>query len=337
MLLKAMVYIYKKAIGNKEYYYLRASERKGTKIVTKDLAYLGDNLEKVKNNLTKLPQYNDQIRKTYKTIHNFLESNRYLEKIKQSKIKSDNYLGDKLFEIEACKMHYNKEFQHYDKLTKEEIFKNFIIEFAFNSTNMEGNTIKLSETRNLLQNGISPKDRPLRDIYDLKNTEEVFNWLQESKEKIINELIIEIHKRLITNIDKRIGYRTQDVRVIKANFKATPFPYIKADMDILLNWYEKNKDKLHPLVLAIIFHHKFETIHPFFDGNGRTGRILLNYILMINNYPPMVIHTKIRSNYLLALRKADKSNLKESNIKDYDLLVNFVADEMVKSYWNIFL
>ena len=127
-----MVYIYKKTIGNKEYYYLRASERKGTKVIAKDLAYLGENIDEVKKNLTKLPKYNDQIRKTYKTIHNFLESNRYLEKIKQSKIKSDNYLGNKLFEVEACKLHYNKDFQHYDKLTKEEIFKNFIIEFAFN-------------------------------------------------------------------------------------------------------------------------------------------------------------------------------------------------------------
>ncbi|MBS3174880.1 Fic family protein [Candidatus Woesearchaeota archaeon] len=332
-----MVYIYKKVIGNKKYYYLRASERKGTKVIAKDLAYLGSSIEEVQKNLTKLPQYNDQIRKTYKTIHNFLESNIYLDKIKQSKIKSDHYLGDKLLEVEACKLHYSKKFQHYDELTKEEIFKNFIVEFAFNTTNIEGNTIKLNETRNLLQNGISPKDKPLRDIYDLKNTEEVFNWLQESKKEVTHELIIEIHKRLVANIDKRIGYRTQEVRVIKANFKATPFPYIKADMDILLKWYEKNKDKLHPLVLTTIFHHKFEMIHPFFDGNGRTGRILLNYILMNNNYPPMVIHTKIRNNYLLALRKADKSNLKEANIKDYDLLIQYVSDEMVKSYWNIFL
>jgi len=334
---KFMVYIYKKVIGNKKYYYLRASERKGTKVIAKDLAYLGSSIEEVQKNLTKLPQYNDQIRKTYKTIHNFLESNIYLDKIKQSKIKSDHYLGDKLLEVEACKLHYSKKFQHYDELTKEEIFKNFIVEFAFNTTNIEGNTIKLNETRNLLQNGISPKDKPLRDIYDLKNTEEVFNWLQESKKEVTHELIIEIHKRLVANIDKRIGYRTQEVRVIKANFKATPFPYIKADMDILLKWYEKNKDKLHPLVLTTIFHHKFEMIHPFFDGNGRTGRILLNYILMNSNYPPMVIHTKIRNNYLLALRKADKSNLKESNVKDYDLLIQFVSDEMVKSYWNIFL
>lgn len=332
-----MVYIYKKSIGNKEYYYLRVSERKGNRVIAKDLAYLGENLEQVNKNLNKLPQYSKQIRKAYKTIHNFLESNRYLEKIKKTKIKKDNYLGSKLLQIEACKLHYIKEFKNYPRLTKKEIFKNFVIEFAFNTTSIEGNIIKLNEVRNLLQEGITPKDKPLRDIYDLKNTEEVFMNFLESTQKITHEFIINIHKGLIKNIDPRIGYRTQDVRVIKSNFKTTPAPYIKIDMGLLLEWYEKNKNKLHPLVLATIFHHKFEKIHPFFDGNGRTGRILLNYILIINDYPPVVIHTKTRSDYLQTLGKADNSNLKDFEIKDYDSLINFVADEMIDSYWNIFL
>ena len=332
-----MVYIYKKYIGNKKYYYLRISQRKGSRVVAKDLAYLGENIEDVKKNLNKLPQYSEQIRKAHKTIHNFLESNRYLEKIKQSKLKKEDYLGTKLLEVEACRLHYVKDFKNYPELTQKEIFKNFVIEFAFNTTSMEGNTIKLKEAKNLLQDGITPKDRPLRDIYDLKNTEDVFRNILESHTKITNEFIIDVHKGLIKNIDPRIGYRTQDVRVIKASFKATPAPYIKIDMNLLLEWYEKNKTKLHPLVLATMFHHKFEKIHPFFDGNGRTGRMLLNYILLLNNYPPIVIHTKIRSDYLLALRKADNSSLKESELKDYDSLINFVAEEMTGAYWNIFL
>ena len=62
-----MVYIYKKVIGNKEYYYLRVSEKKGNKLVTKDLAYLGSSIEEVKKALDNLPQYKEKIRKTYKT------------------------------------------------------------------------------------------------------------------------------------------------------------------------------------------------------------------------------------------------------------------------------
>ena len=260
-----MVYIYKKIIGKKEYYYLRASEKKDGKLVTKDLAYLGGTLGEVKKALEKLPQYKDKIRKAYKTIHNFLESARYIEKIKVLKLKQNYFLKEKLTEVEACKLHYNTEFQKQDSLTKNEIIKNFIIEFAHNTTSIEGNTIKLNEVRNLLEEGKTPKNKTLREIYDLQNTEKVFFEIINLKKEINHDLIIEVHKKLLDNIDKRIGYRTKDVHVIKANFKSTPAPYVKTDMDLLLKWYQENKEKLHPLVLAQIFHHKFEKIHPFMD------------------------------------------------------------------------
>lgn len=332
-----MVYIYKKTIGKKNYYYLRASEKKGDKLITKDLAYLGNNINEIKKSLENLPKYKDKIRKAYKTIHNFLESNRFIEKIKKLKLKQDLFLKDKLVNIEACKLHYLKKFQKLDSLTKQEILKNFLIEFAYNTTSMEGNTIKLQEAKKLLEEGKTPKNKTLREIYDLQNTEKVFFEVIKNKEEINSNFIIDIHKNLLDNIDKRIGYRTQDVRVIKSNFKSTPAPYVKTDMDLLLKWYKENKKKLHPLVLAIIFHHKFEKIHPFMDGNGRTGRMLLNNILIKNNYPPLVIRNKNREKYLRFMRKADNSELFKINNEDYLELVQFIADEMTENYWNIFL
>ena len=332
-----MAYIYKKTIGKKEYYYLRASERRGDKVINKDLAYLGSNIEDVKKSLENLPKYKNEIRKAYKTIHNFLESNRLVDEVKKLKLKQDLFLGEKLSEVEACKLHYLREFQKHDSLTREEILKNFLIEFAYNTTSIEGNTIKLAEAKKLLEEGKTPKNRTLREIYDLQNTEKVFFEIIESKEEITHDFIINIHKNLLENIDKRIGYRTQDVRVIKANFKSTPAPYVKTDMDLLLKWYSENKEKLHPLVLGEIFHHKFEKIHPFMDGNGRTGRMLLNYILIKNNYPPIVIRNKNREKYLKAMRKADNSDLFKVKNEDYFELVQFIASEMIESYWNIFL
>jgi len=332
-----MAYIYKKIIGKKSYYYLRASERKGKKIVVKDLAYLGNSIEAVKKSLEHLPQYKDKIRKAYKTINNFLESNYYVDKITKSKLKKDPFLDKKLIEIEACKLHYLKKFQKQDSITKEEILKNFIIEFAYNTTSIEGNTITLEEARNLLDEGKTPKNKTLREIYDLQNTEKLFFKLIKTNKEITNDLIIEIHKELMNNIDVRIGYRTRDVRVIMANFKSTPATYVKTDMDLLLKWYNEYKKKLHPLVLAILFHHKFEKIHPFMDGNGRTGRMILNYLLLKNNYPPLIVHKKTHEDYLKALRKVDKSAPKSVSKEDYFELVQFVADEMIGTYWNIFL
>ncbi|MBI1972463.1 Fic family protein [Candidatus Woesearchaeota archaeon] len=332
-----MVYIFKKQIGDKAYYYLRASQRKGNQVIAKDIAYLGSTLEEVKHALNNLPRYKEQIRKAYKTIRNFLEVNHYLEKATQLKLKKDIFLEQQLLSIEACRIHYNTTFLHQPVLTKQEILKNFIIEFAFNTTAIEGNTIKLNEARSLLLDGLTPKNKTLREIYDLKNTEKVFLWLLETTGKVTHEFIIKIHKELMENIDPRSGYRTTDVRVIKANFEASPAPYVKIDMDLLLQWLEKNKNKLHPLVLATIFHHKFEKIHPFMDGNGRTGRMILNYILLKNKYPPIVIRTKKRAEYVQALREADTVGLLEIKKERYQKLIAYMAAEMNENYWNIFL
>ncbi len=334
-----MVYIYKKPVGDKIYYYLRASERKNGKIVIKDIAYLGSSIEEVKKSLEKLPKHSENIRKAYRTIHNFLESNYYLQKARELKLKKDAWLNEKTLGIEACKIHYNQQFKKQPPLTKQEIYRNFIIEFAYNTTSIEGNTIKLDEARKLLDEGLTPKNRTLREIYDLQNTEKVFLSLFEKKDKqeLTHELIIGIHKRLMENIDPRIGYRTSDVRVIKVNFRATPAPYVKTDMNLLLNWYEQHKKQLHPLVLAAIFHHKFEKIHPLMDGNGRVGRMLLNFILLNHDYPPLIVHKKKRDAYLKVLRQADHSELTRSNKEHYQLLINFMVDEMIDSYWNIFL
>ena len=169
-----MVYIYKKPIGSKAYYYLRASEKKGRKIVTKDIAYLGNSIGDVKSNIDKLAKYKDKIRKSYRVINLFLESNHFLEKTQKLKIKQDYFLKNKTNEIEACKMHYIEVFDKLNELTKKEIFKNYIIEFAYNTASIEGNTISLEEARKLLNEGITPKDKTLREIYDLQNTEKVF-------------------------------------------------------------------------------------------------------------------------------------------------------------------
>ena len=332
-----MVYIYKKIIGKKPYYYLRVSKRKGKKVIVKDLAYLGSSIEEVKKKLSGLSKYKNQIRKAYRTINAFLESDYYFEKVKKLKFKKDEFLDKKLIEIEACKYHYIKRFQKEHILTKKEIFRNFLIEFAFNTTSIEGNTIKLEEARNLLEEGLTPKDKTLREIYDLQNTEKVFFNLLDLKKEINNKLIIDIHKMLLENIDNRFGYRLTNVRVLRTNFKSSPAQYVQTDMDLLLKWYNENKKKLHPLVLATLFHHKFEKIHPFMDGNGRVGRMLLNYILIKKGYPPLIVKKKFREDYLDSLGKADKSSLVEIRKKDYFNLVQFVAEEMILSYWDIFL
>lgn len=334
-----MVYIYRKRIGVKNYYYLRASERKGNRIIVKDIAYLGSTIDEVKINLDRLNLYKDKIRKAYRTINLFLESNYFLEKVKKFKLREDNLLKNKTDEVEACKIHFQESFRKLDEITKKEILKNYIVEFAYNTASIEGNTINLQEARNFLNEGITPKDKTLREIYDLQNTEKVFFNLYSRKndQNLDHEIIIKIHDELLENIDLRKGYRTTDIRVIRSNFDATPGKYVKTDMELLLKWFNEHRKKLHPIVLAIIFQHKFEKIHPFADGNGRTGRMIMNYILLQNNFPPTIIHKKTRKEYLDSMRDADESDLWNSNWKAYKNLIEYGAAEFINTYWNIFL
>ncbi len=329
-----MVYIYKKTIGNNSYYYLRASVRKNNKTITKDIAYLGNDINKLKKKLDELPaKYIKEIRKAYKTISRFIGANHYLDKIKSMKIKKDDYLNkDTLENVEACRLHWNKVFLKSDEKTKQEIFMNFLVEFAFNTTSIEGNTIKLAEAQKLLAENLAPKNKTLREIYDLKNTQKVFfDFINNPEKKLNHKLIYKTHDELLKGIDERKGYRTQDVRVFRINFKSTPAPYVLTDMNLLIKWYNQNQNKLHPLVLAGLFHHKFEKIHPFMDGNGRTGRMLMNHILMRMGYPPLIIRNRQRQDYIRKLNKAD------NNTENYKELVEFMAKEMTESYWNIFL
>lgn len=329
-----MAYIYKKTINGKDYYYLRASKREGSKVIAKDIAYLGSTMEEAKKSIERLPA--KEIRTAYKTISRFFETGKWLEDARKLEVKHSEFIEKPLLEqVEAAKLHWEKSFQKRDPLTKKETLHNFAIEFAFNTTSIEGNTITLKEAARLLTENLTPKNREMREIYDVQNTERVLLSIIEKQEKLSNELIITIHDELMRSIDNRTGYRTEDVRVLHSHFDASPAQYVKTDMSLLLKWLEENKGKLHPLVLGSIFHHRFEKIHPFFDGNGRTGRMCLNAILLSSGYPPVIIRKKNRAAYLNALGEADKA--KGIEVGHYRHLAEFIAAEFVDNYWNCFL
>jgi len=329
-----MVYIYKKTIGSKEYFYLRVSKRVNGKITIKDVAYLGSSIKEVKKSLEGLKRFQAEIRKSYKNLSSSLQSGHFLELARKSKLKSDNYLEKNMLEqVEAAKLHFNNHFLKTDPATIRETFKHFTIEFAFNSTSIEGNTITLQEAKRLLTDQILPANRTLREVYDLQNTEKTFFWLIDEKPAFDEQLIIKVHDLLLDNIDMRKGYRNHDIHVFKSRFDATPFAYIRTDMRLLIKFYNENHQKMHPLALALAIHHKLEKIHPFADGNGRTGRMIMNYILITKGYPPIVVSKKKRADYLECLRQADTSDLTRAEPKNYKKLVNHMAEELLESYW----
>lgn len=327
-----MAYIHSKIINGRPYYYLRIDTKENNRRIIKDIAYLGNDLSKI--NIDKLldnSKYKKEIRKSYKIITKFINSNYYIDKAKSEKLHKDKHFTKTQQTIlESIRLHFKDRFLKLDKNTQKDIFDNFVISFTYNTTSIEGNTIPLKDVRKiLLDEKIQLKNKTLREIYDLRNTRDAFFSIVNSKKSLTIDFIIDLHKQLVKDIDNRIGFRKHDVRVIKSRFDSAPYFRIDKEMQELLKWYKGNK-KLNPFTLATIFHHRFEKIHPFSDGNGRTGRLLMNYILIKNNYPPIIITGKNRENYLLALESADKSD-------NYSKLLAFLLEEYKQGYWDNFV
>jgi len=321
------MYIEKKRIGGNLYNYLKISVRVGNKIKTKTIAYLGkDPISKsaLKKAMMRIPL--QKIEEMKKELKN-----------QSSDINKQFLSEDQLKELNRIKSEFNKKITTLDEKIIEDMFRDFKTFYIYNTNAIEGNRITLPETNLLLNQNKTPEGRDLREIYDHINEKEAFDIILKNKPAITNDFIIKLHSILLKNIDKRVGgFRLHNVRVFGASFETTPAEYVKADMLILSRWYKQNKKRLHPLILASIFHEKFERIHPFYDGNGRTGRMLINLILIQNGFPPLIIENKKMRYYYDTLSTAHKSDLTKIDAKLYKPIVDFCYNQFISTYQRIF-
>src|SRR3989338_2339753 len=316
------MFIEKKIINGKKYYYFKQSFRLGNKVKTKTIAYIGNKKDKEKIENIKKEFNKEKLENIKKELFEVKDWNILLSKKDKEK-------------IEEIKKQFSLKLENLDEKTKKDMFDDFLTYFVYNTNAIEGNTLTLKETDLLLNKGITPQGRTLREINDHLNSRDVFYYLYNENLPITNETIILVHDKLMNNIVERKGYRLSNVRVIGASFKSTPFQYVRIDMNLLIRWYNKNKDKLNPVILASLFHHKFEKIHPFYDGNGRTGRMLMNFIFFKNNIPPIIISNKQRKRYYDVLSKADKIGLLEIT-DEFKPLVMFISTQILKTCNTIF-
>jgi Fic family protein len=307
------MYIEKKKIGNNVYNYLKESFRDKNKVKTRTVAYLG------KGDMDK-----KEIQEKVNELKKKLEINeKFLTK-------------EQIERLEDIKKEFSRKTKNADKKLVADMFKDFKTFYIYNTNAIEGNTLTLEETNLLLNEKKTPEGKELREIYDHINEKDTFDFIVTNKPNIDNKIIIKLHHMLMDKIDKRTGFRLHKVRVFGANFETSLPEYIKADMNILLRWYNKNKKVLHPIVLASIFHEKFERIHPFYDGNGRTGRMLINLILIKKNLPPLIIRNKDRKEYYHVLNKGHKAGLDKTDSIAYKPIVEFCYKQLISTYERIF-
>ena len=174
----------------------------------------------------------------------------------------------------------------------------FLVEYTYNSNAIGGNTLTLQETALVLE-GVTIDRKPLKDHLEAVGHKDAFLYVQglvKNKVPFSERVIKQIHTLvLIDRPEERGIYRRIPVRIIGA-YHTLPEPvFVPEQMKQLVK--EFSKKKLHPIESAALLHLKFEGIHPFVDGNGRTGRLLLNLFLMQNGYPPINVKFTDRKRY----------------------------------------
>lgn len=203
-------------------------------------------------------------------------------------------------ELLEKKEFYNKNKSKISPEIKEKIEKAFDIDFTYNSTTIEGNTLTLIETKTVLEDKISIGGKKLREIYEVINHNKAFDYVKnciEKKEDLDENKIKDIHEILTENIMQGGIYRNTDVVITGAGHTPPTPNEMYNQLRFFYSDLEKNVTTMDEIEIAAWTHAEFVRIHPFPDGNGRTSRLIMNYQLMKNEFLPVSIKAENRLDY----------------------------------------
>jgi Fic family protein len=188
------------------------------------------------------------------------------------------------------------------------------IEWTYNSNSIEGNTLTLQETKMVIEDGLTVSGKSLREYFETVNHHDAIAHVESlvTPDYVLRERdILDIHELVLDRIDKDFSGRIRNagVRISGANFVPPNARIVPELFEELINWVNEDTTGMHTVLKAAIFHHRFVWIHPFFDGNGRTVRLVYNLLLMKAGFPPAIILTVDRKRYYTALNDANKGNM----------------------------
>lgn len=194
--------------------------------------------------------------------------------------------------------------------------ENFLVEYTYNSNAIEGSTLTLQETALVLE-GLTIDQKPLKHHLEAVGHRDAFLFVQQlvsEKVKISERIIKQIHTLVLMDSPEDRGvYRRLPVRIAGAHQELTEPLKIAEQMQTLVAEY--GKLNLHPIEAVALFHLKFEGIHPFIDGNGRTGRLIMNLALMQNGYPPIDVKFRDRKRYYECFEQYFDNNNSSAMVK----------------------
>jgi Fic family protein len=285
------VHIETREAKGKRKYYLATSYRAGAK-VSKVRVFLGTDLGK------------DEVKRLAEKAKDKLER----------KVRSAKSIGDPYRTVLS-----SKEMREITLLTtkvkvrlahlSEDDWKAFTEEFTYHTNAIEGSTVSRKEVKQVLADEQWP-EKSKEEIAETLGVAEAVKYLRQTKDSISLELIKDLHRIVFKNSKPLAGETRQksgvEVSIVdglgRVVHSGAPASQVDTLLRRLVRWYRDNSEKYSPFVLAAVVHNQFETIHPFQDGNGRVGRLLLINILLKHKLPPLNIELENRKEYYEALR-----------------------------------
>ena len=203
--------------------------------------------------------------------------------------------------------------------TVRKLHEQMEIEYTYHSNAIEGNTLTLRETQLVIREGITIGGKSLRDHLEARNHPRAIEYIEKIKDKpLTDDDILKIHEIIFAGILENAGkYRSAQVYIEGSDHVPPPAFEVPSLVAELFEWLDNNPEELRPIEVAAVFHHKFVSIHPFDDGNGRVVRLLMNLFLIKHGYRLAFIQSHDRRRYYDTLKKADDGNLMP--------FVNFIA------------
>ncbi len=263
--------IVKRKKGQEEFYSFQHSFRENGKVVTQE-KYLGKNLP----------------------------SESELEKIKKEMLKEKTIELSK--KLEKIKINFQKEWASFPPSAKEKALEQIAVAFTYNTNAIEGSKITLDETREIIEDQISP-NKSLRDIRETEQHAKVFLQMLSKKEKINKELLLNWHNQIFGESKPDITGRFRNHLVRVGEHLAPDWQDVEDLMKEFFTYANNKPKEMNIVEFAARTHYRFEKVHPFADGNGRIGRLIINYLLWQEGYPMIIIDYKKRKSYYKAFLK----------------------------------
>jgi Fic family protein len=209
----------------------------------------------------------------------------------------------------------------------------FRVELTYTSNAIEGNTLTRRETALVVEKGLAVGGKSLIEHLEATNHAHAIDWIRAQVKRMPHDVderdILQMHALVLKGIDDLTAGRYRNIGVrISGSTVALPNPFrVPGLMSEFSSWLGQ-PGKMHPVELAAEAHYRLVTIHPFVDGNGRTARLLMNMLLLMNGYPAAIIQKRERLKYIGSLEKAQEGGSKD----DYLGLISKAVERSLDIY-----